>query len=457
MSQANQGSEMERALAFFKRAQQVAETKNYDYAIDMYFEGLRCAPEAIEEGHIPLCQLGLRRRQEGGKKPSVVERTRFMRGKTPLERMLNAEYLYMKDPEHLPYAEAMLRAATEGGFDKTVDWIANLLFQTNNSEAKPSLDTYLLLKDCYLAIGKLDKAVAASRYAARMKPQDKELQDEYKNLTAELTMQRGKYDSATDFRESINNREHQEKLQDQAKIIKSQEYTKSAVEDARTLLAKYPDKPHNIFGLARALSDLQTDEGENEGIQLLNDAHQRTGDFAFKEEVGRIELKQLRRQIRELDEAGVVDNQQEITELREKLIQKELEHWRECVANYPTDLRMKYEYANILFRLDKYDQALPLYQEVQRDPHRKIPAMSKIGMCFFMKGWFSDAIDVFGSAISSYEIEDDGIAKELRYNLAKAYEENGDSDKALEVYRKIAQVDFSYKDVGQRVDKLRNK
>jgi len=83
--------------------------------------------------------------------------------------------------------------------------------------------------------------------------------------------------------------------------------------------------------------------------------------------------------------------------------------------------------------------------------------MDKIGYCFFMKGWFTDAIDIFTQAINSYEIKDDNIGKELRYNLARAMEENGDTEKALEIYRKLAQIDFSYSDVSQRVDKLRNK
>jgi hypothetical protein len=43
----------------------------------------------------------------------------------------------------------------------------------------------------------------------------------------------------------------------------------------------------------------------------------------------------------------------------------------------------------------------------------------------------------------------------LRYNLARAYEEGGDTVNALEVYRKLAQIDFAYRDVSGRVDKLR--
>jgi len=97
-----------------------------------------------------------------------------------------------------------------------------------------------------------------------------------------------------------------------------------------------------------------------------------------------------------------------------------------------------------------------MFQEAQKDPRHKISAMDKIGLCFFMKGWFTDSIDVFTQAIETYKIQDDNIAKELRYNLACSYEEQGDTEKALEIYRKIAQLDFAFKDVHQRVDKLRN-
>jgi tetratricopeptide (TPR) repeat protein len=81
--------------------------------------------------------------------------------------------------------------------------------------------------------------------------------------------------------------------------------------------------------------------------------------------------------------------------------------------------------------------------------------MDKVGYCFFMKGWYSDAVDVFARAIETYEIKDDAMAKELRYNLARAYEEQNDKQKALEIYRRIAQLDFGFKDVSERVDQLR--
>ena len=456
----NDNQDFAKAGAFFERAQEAAEKGGFDYAIDMYLEGLRYAPDALEQGHLPLCELALQRKAKAGSKPSISERVKRLRGKTPLERLLNAEYLFAKDPDHLPYAEAMLKAAMAGDYKKTADWIANLIFQTNNAARKPSLRTYILLKDSYTALGEFDKALAACQRACRIKPQDKDLADEFKNLSAELTMASGKYDQEGDFRKSIKDREAQEKLHARQGIIKSEDYRLSTVRQAREELAQNPNLSRNIFNLAQALSELQSGQAENEAIELLENAYKTKNDFSFQQRAGQLRIHQLKHKIREAKAAleanpGDAEAKAKVEKLSEQLNDTELDHYRLCVENYPTDLNQKFEYAMRLLENKRYDEAIPLFQEAQRDPRRKIAAMDKVGYCFFAKGWFADAIDIFIQAIDSYEINDDHTAKELRYNLGRAYQENGDMDKALEIFRKLAQVDFAYKDVSQRVDKLR--
>ena len=450
-----------RAKAFFDKAGKVAETKNYDYAIDMYLQGLRYAPDAVVEGHLPLAELALQRQGSGNKKPSMMERVKRLGGKTPLEQMLNAEYLYTKDPDHLPYAEAMLKAAIAGGYNKTAGWIANVIFQAVNASRKPSASTYILLKDAYKTLEQFDKAIVAIQRAAKLKPEDGALSDEFKNLSAELTMARGKYDGEGDFRKSIKDRESQEKRQAQASVVKTEDYRVKAVEDARKKIAQNPDLQANIFELADALSGLETDQAENDAISLLENTYEKRKDFSFKRRAGLLRIKQLKRKLKEAKAAHETNpNDAQAKALTEQLSAQlnttELEHFRLCVQNYPTDIGAKYEYAIRLLRNEQYNEAIPLFQEAQKDPRRKIKALNHIGLCFSKKGWLADAIDVYTQAIESYEIKNDATGKELRYNLARAYEQQKDTAKALEIYRKIAQSDFAYKDVSQRVDRLRS-
>ncbi len=448
--------DLSKAVPFFRRAEEVAATDNFDYAIDMYIEGLKRAPDAVEQGHKPLRYNALVRQGKGGRKPSVIEKMRHTSGKDALKNMLNAEYLLAKDTDNLAYAEQMLKAAVGGKFKRTALWIADLLFEANVAAEKPSLQTFLLLKESYVAVEEYAKAVNACAYARKLKPDDLTLADEFKNLSANLTMQKGKYDREGDFRDSIKNRKSQENFQLQQAAQKSVDFRQQAVAEAHQVLQS--DNSHqNILKLAEALGELQDDESDTKAIKLLDEAYGRLKDFTFKRRSGEIKLKMLRRQVRSAKvnlEKNVSDKKAHdaFTDTTKQLLTAELEHYRLCMENYPTDLRPKYEYGLRLMRNQKYDQAIPYLQQARKEPRHKIPAMNKVGLCFFMKGWFKDAIDIIKQAIEEYEIKDNALAKDLRYNLARAYEQHGDIAEALQMYRRLAQLDFSYKDVKMKVD-----
>jgi tetratricopeptide (TPR) repeat protein len=453
MDQTHQGQNTDKAHTFFLRAKEIAEKGNYDYAINMYIEGLRLDPDNLTEGHLRLRELALLRQSRKGKKPTMVEKVRYGRGKELLEQMLNAEFLLAKDPDHLPYLQAMLKAAYTGGYTKTTQWLSDLLFVAVNAADHPSVNAYVLLKDAYESIGQYEKAIVACRKAAELKPSDGDLDDEFKRLSAELTLSKGKYDQEGDFRKSIKDSDAQRILHASDGVIKSDDYRATLLNDARKQHAQNPTHPQNIFNLANALAQAETDEAENEAMELLEDAFASTMDFSFKQRASEIKINQLKRHVRASRKAGQSKEQTE--KLAGQLNQAQLEHWRRMIENYPTNIQAKYEYADKLLANGKYDEAIPLFQEAQKDPRRKTLAMGKIGVCFFLKGWVSDAMEVFQRAIELHELKDDAVGKDLQYNLGLCYEKQGDTDQAIEIYRKIAQTDFGYRDVSKRVDKLR--
>ncbi len=451
---------LDKALTFFERAEEVASTDNFDYAIDLYLEGLRLCPDALEDGHAPLRRIGLIRQGKGGKKPTITDKMKHHGGKTPLDEMLNAEYLLAKDPDNLGYAEAMLKAAVAGGYRRTATWVANLVFDANRAKDRPSLATFLLLKDAFRSLELFDKAVAACQAALDMKPEDGPLTDELRDLSAQLTVQRGKYDGTGDFRGSIRDKEAQEQLHAQDNLVKSADFRQRAVEEAKRTAGRAPTQ-ENILKLADALVGLETDKGYQDAIKLLSGAWHKYQDFAFKKREGEIRVKRLRTVLRAIKTA--LEHDPENPDLRQKLAtvsakldEVALEHYRLCVENYPTDMKLRYEYGQLLVQHKRYDEAIPLFQEAQRDPRYRISGLGKTALCFLLKGWYADAIDLFERALQNSEIQGSQLAKELRYNLARAYEEDGQRDKALDIYRKLAQEDFSYRDVRQRIDALRS-
>ena len=462
MQEDKTNTELEKARAFFERAEDVASTDNFDYAIDMYMEGLRRAPDALEDGHAALRKIALIRQGKGGKKPSVVEKMKRHGGKNPVDEMLNAEYLLAKDPDHLPYAEAMLKAALAGKYNRTAEWLSYLIFEANRAADKPSVSVYLLLKDAYIDLEMFSKAVTACRLALELKPTDAALADELRSLTAQMTMQKGKYGQAgTSFRDSLKDKDSQKKVYTANNVVKTKDALEDAVYEAKKGYEQEPNSSVRVLKYADTLNSLKTEKGYDDALLLLQKAFGRTNDFIYKRREGELRIKKLKGDVRKA--RAQLHGSPADAKLKNQLVvvfgllnKAELEHYGNCVKEYPTDLGMKYDYALCLIKNKRYDEAIPLLQEAQKDPRRKLQAMDETGVCFFLKGWYADAIDIFQNALELCELQDDQIAKDIRYNLARSYEEDGNAEQALTIYRKLAQLDFAYKDVSQRVNKLRN-
>jgi tetratricopeptide (TPR) repeat protein len=452
---------LEKAKAFFTRAEEVAATDNFDYAIDLYLDGLKQSPDALEDGHAPLRKLALIRQGKGGKKPSMMDQYKHSGGKTPIEQLVNAAYLLAKDPDNLVYAEKVLKACVAGKCRRTGEWIAQLIFDANRANHKPSFAAYVLLKDCYKQMGFYTQAVTCCQLALELKPQDDTLHNELRDLSANMTMEKGKYGKTTDFRESIKNKDYQDRLQSQDNIVKSEDIKQRTLSEARRQFQQAPTSTTNILQLAEALTDMATEPAYTEAIDLLNQSYAKTKDFTFQRKMFELEIKGLQTSLRRIQESlhgkpAEGDKARELAHLTSQLDQKELDYYRNCVDNYPTDMRFKYEYGRCLIKAKQFDQAIPMFQDSRNDPRLKALSMDKMGLCFLLKGWHEDAIDIFNDALKECQVQDSAITKDIRYNLARAYEANNQTSKAIEFYRKLAQTDFSYKDVSQRLDKLRN-
>ena len=453
-----------RAREFFAKGGEVAYALNYDYAIDLYLEGLSYWPEAVEDGHKALREIALRRQVAGGKKSGFTDNSRFKKasGKIPKEAMLKAEYLFSKDPSNLSHLSDFVKYAVEGDYRETSLWAANMLFDFSRQKDKPAAQTFIFLRDSYVQIEAFSRALQACQQAMQLKSNDASLADSMRDLSAQAAMQQGRYDEEGDFRQSIRDREGQEKLQSQEQVIKSESVLESAIADARAEYEADPRVPGKIAGLVEALCATEIAEQENEAIAILEKAYSELGQFRHKQRSGEIMIKQLNRKVRQLQEQYKVDagNEQlkkQLSAASQEVLATELKHYELCVASYPTDLRLKYQYGRRLLRAKEYDQAIPMFQEARSDPHHRIAAMNCIGLCFYHKEWFADAEETFEQALESVESAEGAMAKELRYNLGRAHEARGNIEEALNCFRKVAQIDYNYRDVRKRVDALRQR
>jgi len=449
----------------FERGQELAEKKNYDYAIEVYISGLEYWPEAVEEGHKPCRAAALFR---GSKKASFTDGMRYKTNAKDLKKaMLNAEMLLSKDPKNVGYMEAMFKNAAKGGYIAAAMWVGEMLAEAAIREAKPSPARFILMREVYeelgdrltetnplVAITAYERAVEALSRLQKLKPNDLALSTELRDVAGKLTIVKGKYSSADSFKDSIQDGEAQAELHDKERAYQSDERLDELIARAQVKYEAEPTIQPVIYALVDLLTRREQEKDENKAIGVLVKAFKATNEYRYKMRADDIRIRQLNRQARQIVAQG--DAQAAKQHYREKM-KFELAVFKDRARHYPTDLRIRFQYGTRLFKVGRFDDAIPVLQEARSDPKTRNQCSLYVGRCFFEKNYAAQAIDTFREALDGYETPDDELGKDLHYWLGRSYESDGKLDEALKIYGQLIQWDYNYRkgDVRKRVDRLR--
>ena len=449
--------------AFFDRADQVADTANWDFAIELYLEGIQREPENLERGHKRLRDVAMKRKFQGGKDPGKMEQIKRRPGKDPLTNLLNAEYLLAKQPGSVDYMERTLKAAQDLDLPAVCKWICDIILEAERQASKPNRRVLMTLTDAYDRLEDYPPAIEACQIALQAAPGDHVLESRLTELQTKHTIAQGKYDQEGSFTKGVVNMEKQVELAQKDQLSQSSKFIEQQLERARGEYAADPTVPGKINGLADALLKFEDEAHENEAIDILDKGHRDTGQYQFKMRIGDVKIRQMKRRFNKLLSAG--DKKAAREQARAQLA-FELEEYAERAANYPTDLVLKYELGRRQLMAGQYDQAIASLQQAQRDPRRHVLALNYLGQAFARKEWYSEAVETYERALKSDMTEE--RTKEIRYNLAdcleKRAEGEGDADErrrllqqAQEQLSDVAQIDFTYKDTRDRLEAIRKK
>lgn len=436
--------------AFFNRADEVAETGNWDFAIQMYLEGIRRETANMERGHRPLREVALKRTAQGGKPMGMLEAFKHRGGKDPAEALVNAETLLSKDPGNVTHMTAVLKAARQLGHRDLIKWISDIIVETQRQAKRPKKGILMGVIEAYEAIEEYASAVIAADMAVQIDPDDGAIQEKAKNLSARQTIQQGQYDSDGSFVKSVRNMDEQMDLAQRDQMSQSREFLEKDINRARHEYTESPTVPGKIDAVVEALLKLEEEGFENEAIDILAKAHVETKAYRFKLRQDDVKIRQMRRRFNALKEAG---NEAGAREVARDLLKFELVSYAERVKNYPTDLSLKFELGRRQLAAGQIDDAIAALQQAQREPKRRITAMTYLGQAFARKGWHREAVETFERALEFEPSEE--RAKSLHYSLAQSLTAMDEKKKALDHLSMVAQMDYNYRDVREQVERLR--
>ncbi|MEM6460006.1 MAG: hypothetical protein AAF710_11520, partial [Planctomycetota bacterium] len=276
-----------KARRFFDHAEAAAETRNYDYAVELYIDGLRQDPDNMDR-HEQLLEIAKHRKVAGGKKPGLKDKLKNSGG-DPVSKMLDAERLWAMDFGDPASMREFMKRAVEA--DRAYDnlhlgevayWIGCMALEMPGP--KPKAKDFVQVRDHFAAVGRFDKAIEACKRAIRLDMNNQNLLAELKNLEAE-------HYSAT--KTSTQEGGFRENVADAEQALESQQGNTRALSAVDQAIAKrraeYEEDPEDVDRLAKLVDALLKKEeydAEEEAIKLLGVAHEQTGQYRHKVRVG---------------------------------------------------------------------------------------------------------------------------------------------------------------------------
>jgi tetratricopeptide (TPR) repeat protein len=449
-----------KARGFFDRAISVGGAGQFEFAIEMWLNGLRLDPDAVE-AHQGLRDIALRRKASGGKKIGMLEAMKYpTKGKDERTAMLNAERLLSFDPGDTGHMLSLLETAYRAGCYDTALWIGPILAKANNELAKPDYAKFEKVRDIYAKLGRWSMAVEVCTRMLQMRPDDMDLKNDLKNLSANEAMEKGKYSKS--YRESVRDMSKQADLLAQERDVVSEDYTAKVAREAEADMRTNPDDPSKVSKYVEALKKIATPDAMEKAAEVLASAYERTGAFKFRLQLIDLRLIDLRNQEKALrakatGATATPEGLQEYKEFKQKQNEEELELFNEVAEQYPTESKYKYEVAIRMVALHRYIDAIPLLQNAVNDPKLRVRASLELGKTFLLAEFPDESADTLKSLSETYPTLQTGdeTAKEIMYWLGRAEEAKGDKAEALKAYSMVVKWDFVYRDTQVRMKKLR--
>lgn len=457
----------DKANRFFEHAKTVHETTNYEYAMQLWLQGLRQEPTSMRglEGFWASAVSF----NSGGKPPSR-DTLKLFGGRSDADRYVDALLQWAIKPMDALLAVKATEAAAKLNMPEPIYWIGDRAMAVIGKEKKPRKELYMKLMEIFGKIGAFDKCVEAGEMAKRLDPTDGKLAAEVRNLAAQATMSRGGYDQTGEsggFRANVRNLEKQRQLEDQDRIVKTEEVIDRLVRETKAEFDARPDDLPTVTKYLQRLKERGRPEDEKIARELALKTYESSKQFRFMEVHDELRLRLASRKLAEYklkaEEAAADPRAQAAyTQAKLKFAEMEIEALKRKVEAYPTDLGIKYQLGKRDFELANFDDAIALFQESQKDAKHRLDSLYYIGLAFQKKEWIDEAIHSFRQALELHKSHSDELGTSIRYSLMTALETKAAADRDLalaeeadKIASSIAIQQINYREIKARRDSIK--
>jgi len=456
------------AAAQFEHANQAIAKGNFDYGIDLL---LNCCK--LDPGNFTF-RKALRQAQKA-KHDNNLHGSRFsllttsttrvrlksaLRAGEYLKALEHGEQILVRNPWDVGALMAMGEAFDNLGLLDLGVWTVE---QARQADPKNPVVNRALARLCEQR-GNFTQAIALWELVRKADPTDVEAQRKSKDLAASDTIARGGYeDSLSERQEEIDaDKARAEDGTVEGPVAETQIAPVLALDrvsrEAAPLLAKLKTDPSSRVLYLQLASVYRRAEQFDQARAVLEKGLGPTGNhFDLCIELADVAIEPFRRNLALTEhKLASVPDSEELRKIRSRLQKeintRELDLYRQKAERYPSDMTHRFELGVRLLRAGQLDEAIHTLQAVRVDPRYQWKALMQLGYCFKSRNNWRLAQRNFEDALQNLPAGEGGMRKELLFQLAQGCAEAGDLARAVELGYELANVDFSFHDIGRLLD-----
>lgn len=446
----------------YARVEEALKKKNFDFAIELLKNQiLKVNPNDVKARQLLRASALKKYETAYPSQVAILKKGLVIRIKIIIAQLLKkwdkvmdeAENYLQYDPKNISVLHALGEACAKAKYaDSSVAVFENILaFDGNCVKALKALgNVYLADKQ------DMEKANQCFQRAFKLAPQDIECARQVKDLAAQITSKT--YGDAKNSSDLVKDKDKAKELADDQSILRTEDDYKRAIERS---LKKLSDDPQNKKELRRVgelyqkLNQLDDAIGIYEKLLQLD-----ATSFDIKCRVSECKIAKSEKRVQDLQEKYQKAPQdqrlkQELQKALQAKIEVEIQEFDMQVKAQPTNCELRFKLGMACFQGNRPDDAIGQFQHAIKDPKFRTQAYIYMGQAFTKKQEFEMAIEQLENAKKLVSAKDTQY-RDILYSLGLTYESAKQYQKAIDIFTDIYRVDIGYKDIQNRLKRLKD-
>ena len=451
------------ARMLFTKANEAVQRENLDYAIALFNQVLEKEPafydcrKALRTAQLKKAGGGggfFKKMLSGAGSSPQVAKAKLALNKNPAEAMAIAEQILNGDPGNSAAHRIIVDAATALELPHTAVLSYEPLVKHSPKDRDLAVDFARALAAAGdVSAGENNRGEKILMDLLRENPNDGELHQALKDLSARKTLDQGGYSALEggkgSYRDILKNKTEAVSLEQEKRIVKTEDTAERLIGEYETRLETEP----NNLKLVRSLAELYTQKKKFEPALALYDRIKNSemgNDPSLERAVAETIVRRFDFQLEQLDPAAP-DHAEQSAKIQAEKLDFQLAECQKRVEKYPTDLAIRFEMGQLYLQAGKISEAIQELQKAQGNPHKRLAAMGCLAQCYARRKMFDLAARTLQNAIKEKPVFDDE-KKDFVYNLGCVLESMGKKEEAIEQFKLIYEMDAGYKDVTAKVE-----